>query len=172
DGSLVGVRIASAKITVPHAGAKGAADEEENRERARNASREWDGRGAGPARRADADGDGDDAPGSARLGPWAGAGGPGRALSRGGSGPGRGEGAAPAGAHPSALGDGGDRADVRGPARADVPPAGAGHPGRRSALALGGPVSGPRSADRADDATAAGRGVDAPVRGESRGPAK
>jgi hypothetical protein len=50
-----------------------------------------------------------------------------------------------------------------------VPAPGAADDRRGSDLALGGGVSGPGPADRADDAAAPRRGVDAPLRGQSRG---
>jgi hypothetical protein len=71
DGSLVGVRIASAKTTVPHAGGQRSRHDQENRERPANARGERAERGTGRPRRPDADGHGDHAPRPARLGPCA-----------------------------------------------------------------------------------------------------
>src|SRR2546429_8308029 len=82
DGSLVGVRIASTKTNGPHDRGQGAAHDEENRGSAANASGEWSERGAGALGGADARRDDDHAPGLPRLGPCAGAGRPGRGLSR------------------------------------------------------------------------------------------
>src|SRR5256886_14077868 len=58
-------------------------------------------------------------------------------------------------AHASSLGDGGDGAHLRGPARAGPPPPRAAAGRRRSDIALGRDVSRPGPADRADDAAVA-----------------
>src|SRR5262249_46633033 len=152
-------------------GAKGAADEEENSGRAGNASEERGRVGSGPSGGADAHGDGDHAAGSARVGLCGRVGGTGWVVSRGGEGPGRSQGPAGGPAHGSSLGHGGHRAHLRRPPGPSAPTAGptANRPG--SDLALGGGVSRARSTDRPAAAAAAGRGLDAPVRGESRGAA-
>src|SRR6266545_6832016 len=75
-------------------------------------------------------------------------------------------------AHASSLGHDGHGADVRRPTRPDPTAPGAGDDWRGSDLAVGGGVSGPGSADRADDAAAARRSADAPLRGQSRGAAE
>ena len=69
-------------------------------------------------------------------------------------------------------GDGGDGAHLRGPARAGPPPPRAAEGRRRSDVALGRDVSRPGPVDRADDAAAARRGVDALLRKQSRGAAE
>ena len=80
--------------------------------------------------------------------------------------------AASGAAHPSSLGRDGDGADVRRPTRAGSTTPSAANDRRGSDPAVGGGVSGPGPADRADDATAPCRGVDAPLRGQSRGAAE
>src|SRR6266852_7273023 len=172
DGSLVGVRIASTKTNGPHHRGQGAANDEENRERAAKASGEWRGPGAGTPRGADAGRDDDHAPALARVGPCARAGGAGRAVSRGGRGPGGPQRPASPAAHPSSLGHGGDGALLRRAAGAGAAPPRAADGRRGSDVALGGGVSRPGPADRADDAATARRGVDAPLRGQSRSAAE
>src|SRR2546427_512717 len=86
DGSLVGVRIASTKTNGPQCRGQGAANDEENRERAANATGEWRGPAAGAPAEPDARRDDDDAPALARVGPCAWAGRAGRIVSRRGRG--------------------------------------------------------------------------------------
>src|SRR5712692_8204000 len=160
---MVGVRIASTKTNGPHNRGQGAANDEENRERAAKASGEWGGPGAGAPGGADARRDDDHATALARVGPCAGVGRAGRTVSRGGRSPGGPQRPASPAAHASSLGDGGDGAHFRGPARAGASPPRAANGRRGSDVALGGGVSRPGSADRADDAAAARRGVDAPL---------
>src|SRR5207247_2983948 len=148
-------RIASTKTNGPQSRGQGAANDEENSENARNASEEWRRPGAAAPGGADAGRDDDHAPALARVGPCAGAGRAGRTVARGGRGAGGPEGPASTGAHPSSLGHGGDGAHLRGPAPAGAPPPRAADGRRGSDVALGGSVSRPGPADRADDAAAA-----------------
>src|SRR6266581_2572967 len=75
-------------------------------------------------------------------------------------------------AHPSSLGHSGDGAHLRRAARAGAPPPRAADDRWGSDVAVGRGVSRPGPADRADDAAAAGRGVDARLRRQSRGAAE
>src|SRR5437867_3252965 len=138
---MVGVRIASTKTNGPQSRGQGAANDEENSESAANASEEWRRPGAGAPGGADARRDDDHAPALARVGPCARAGRAGRVVSRGGRGPGGPQGPASTAAHPSSLGNGGDGAYLRGPARAGAPPPRAADGRRGSDVALGGGVS-------------------------------
>src|SRR5256712_13621381 len=110
---------------------------------------------AGASGGADARRDVDHAPALARVGPCARAGGAGRTVSRGGGGAGGPQGPASTATHPSSLGDGGDGAHLRGPARAGPPPPRAAKGRRRSDVALGRDVSRPGPAERADDTATA-----------------
>src|SRR5438067_749424 len=121
--SMVGVRIASTKTNGPHDRGQGAANDEENRERAAKASGEWGGPDADASGGADARRDVDHAPALARVGPCARAGRAGRTVSRGGGGAGGPQGSASTATHPSSLGGtaateltfGGRRVQVRRP---------------------------------------------------------
>ena len=120
---------------------------------AANASGELGRLGAGPPGGTDARRDDGHAPAPARVGACARAGRAGRAVLRGGRGPGRGQGRASGAAHPSPLGHGATELTFRRPAGAGAaPPCPADHR-RGSDPAVGRGVSGPGSADRADDAS-------------------